>query len=105
MQAILKNNLKQITILCKANKVTIMYAIGSVLTNEFTKDSDVDFIINYERNNEGLAVKEFDYFDMWFGLEKLLNRKVDLICEDVIRNKYFKANVDATKKIVYEKRD
>jgi uncharacterized protein len=105
MQAILKNNLEQITILCKAQKVTIMYAIGSVLTSEFTKDSDIDLIINYERNNEGLGVKEFDYFDLWFGLEKILNRKIDLICEDVIRNKYFKASVEATKKIIYEKRD
>jgi uncharacterized protein len=105
MQSILENNLEQITTLCKTHKITIMYAIGSVLTNDFTKDSDIDFIINYERNKEGIGVKEFDYFDVWFGLEKILNIKVDLICEDTIRNKYFKASVKATKKVIYEKRD
>ncbi len=44
MNTLLVNNLDKITTLCKAHKVTIMYAIGSILTNDFTKDSDVDFI-------------------------------------------------------------
>jgi predicted nucleotidyltransferase len=42
MQEIIAKKLDKITTLCETHKVTIMFAIGSVLTNDFKNESDID---------------------------------------------------------------
>ncbi len=48
---------------------------------------------------------EIDYVNNYFGLrdslENLFNRKVDLIEEKGLRNKYFIADVNRTKRLIY----
>ena len=36
--------------LCSDHNVKQLYAFGSVLTNEFDKQSDVDLIVNFQTN-------------------------------------------------------
>ena len=41
------------------------------------------------------------YFDLRDALERLFNRKVDLIEQGGLRNKYFIANINRTKQMIY----
>lgn len=52
--------------LCKSHKVQQLYAFGSVLTDKFNQDSDVDLIVDLE----DMAIEDYadNYFKFKFSL-------------------------------------
>ena len=95
----LDNYLNQIKGLCKKHKVRNLFVFGSVLTENFTNNSDIDLIIDININDP-IEYAE-NYFNFKFTLEDLLNRKIDLLEQKAIKNKYFIENIDKTKKVIY----
>jgi predicted nucleotidyltransferase len=91
----------QIIALCEKHKVLQLYVFGSILTDRFNKDSDVDFTVIFDRSALPLLVYGENYFDFKFALENLLKREVDLVVYDSIKNPYFKRNLDRNKELVY----
>ena len=91
----------QIIALCEKHKVLQLYVFGSILTDRFNKDSDVDFTVIFDRSALPLLVYGENYFDFKFALENLLKRDVDLVVYDSIKNPYFKRNLDRNKELVY----
>lgn len=93
--------LSDIIALCKKHKVKTMSVFGSILTDNFNKDSDVDLLVDFEK----IDAAEFDYVNNYFGLrdalEILFGRRVDLIEERGIRNKYILSNINRTKRHIY----
>ena len=86
MQPILKNNINNIKTLCKAHYIKRLYAFGSAVKGDFTKESDIDFLYEMDYSDfdfDNMNVNNFDpfltYFDLKEKLETLLNKKVDLI--------------------------
>ncbi len=94
-------NLPQIFDLCRKHKVRTLFVFGSILTDRFNDKSDVDMLVDFERIDHN----QFDYVSNYFGLrdslERLFNRKVDLIEEKGLHNKFFIANVNRTKQLIY----
>ena len=91
----------QIVALCEKHKVLQLYVFGSILTDKFNKDSDVDFTVIFDRDSLPLLVYGENYFEFKFALEDLLKRDVDLVLYDSIKNPYFKRNLDRNKELVY----
>ncbi len=90
MVDIVKNNLDKIIDTCKVMQVKSLYIFGSgARENDFTNQSDIDFLYSMITNEDGLPVGKFDYFDFMFKLEEITGRKIDLVPEKKIRNKYF----------------
>lgn len=96
----LEKYLKDIKLLCSLYKVNRLYAFGSVLTGKFKKNSDVDFIVDFQP----LDILEYadNYYDLKFALENVLNRQVDLLEEKTIANPYFQQVVNSKRQLVYE---
>lgn len=96
-------NLQRILALCHKHKVKTLSVFGSILTDRFNDDSDVDFLVDFEPHDPDNT--EFDYVSNYFGLrdalEKLFNRKVDLIEYGNNLNPIFKALVDKKKQMIY----
>lgn len=94
-------NLQRILDLCRRYRVKTLSVFGSILTDKFNEESDVDLLVDFEP----MDPDKFDYVTNYFGLkdalESLFKRKVDLIEEKGLRNKYFIANVNRTKRIIY----
>ena len=94
-------NLQRIFDLCRKHKVKTLSVFGSILTDRFNDGSDVDLLVDFEPVDHNT----FDYVGNYFGLrdalERLFGRKVDLIEEKGLRNKYFIANVNRTKQLIY----
>ena len=94
-------NLQRIFELCKKHRVKSLSVFGSILTDKFNDNSDVDLLVDFEPIDHD----KFDYVSNYFGLrdalELLFNRKVDLIEEKGLRNKYFIASVNRTKQLIY----
>ena len=80
-------------------KVKRLFAFGSVLTNRFTDKSDIDLVVDFDKEKVDDYFSNF--FDLKYALEKLLGRKVDLLEEQAIRNPYLKSDIDMTKKLIY----
>lgn len=86
--------------LCKLHGVKTLYAFGSILTDRFGMESDVDLIVDlYE--NDPLEYTE-KYFNLKFGLEKILGRPIDLLEERSDLNPVVKKEIDRSKMVVYE---
>jgi predicted nucleotidyltransferase len=96
---LIENHNKDIQNLCKAHKVKSLYAFGSVLTDEFNSESDVDFIVDFQK----LDVLDYgdNYYNLKFALENILKRSIDLLEEKAIKNPYFRKSVNQNKKLIY----
>lgn len=94
-------NLQRIIDLCRRHKVKSLAVFGSILTDRFNDQSDVDLLVDFEPTDP----EKFDYvtnfFDLQDSLEALLERKVDLVVGSGLRNKYFINNVNRTKQVIY----
>ena len=96
---LIENHNKDIQNLCKAHKVKSLYAFGSILTDEFNSESDVDFIVDFQK----LDVLDYgdNYYNLKFALENILKRSIDLLEEKAIKNPYFRKSVNQNKKLIY----
>ncbi len=94
----LDSHIYQIKDLCRKYKVRRLFAFGSVLTDKFNEQSDVDLIVDFDKN----AIKDYflNYFDFKYALENVLGRQVDLLEEQPIRNSYLKKNIESTKTLI-----
>ena len=100
MHAILSKNIDALKEICQEHQVKSLHVFGSVCTEDFTDESDIDFIISFHK-------RFFNgYVDNYLSLEKellkLFNRPIDLITEDTIQNPYFEKIVNKTKTVIYE---
>ena len=95
----LDNYINQIKNLCLKHKVKYLFVFGSVLTENFTDNSDIDLIIDIN-TNDPIDYAE-NYFSFKFKLEDLLKRKIDLLEQKALKNKYLIENIDRTKRIIY----
>ena len=85
--------------LCEKYNVEKLYVFGSVLTEKFNENSDIDFIVNFHQVE--LSKYADNYFDLKFSLEDLLKNEVDLLEEKSIKNPYFLEAVNHQKKLIY----
>ena len=85
--------------LCKEHKVKTLYAFGSVLTEKFNNQSDIDFVVDFSN----ISVEDYadNYFDFKFSLQDTLKREIDLLEEKAIKNPYFRQVVSQQKQLVY----
>ena len=96
---LLENYSKDIIELCKTHKVKSLYAFGSVLSDKFNNESDVDLIVDFQQ----LDVLDYgdNYYDLKFSLENILNRNIDLLEQKALKNPYFINTLNLNKKLIY----
>ena len=103
MNSIIKNKLSDIVKTCEQMQVKSLYLFGSGVRNDFNKESDFDFLFSFKNDKEGnLLPPYYNYFDLMFELEKITGRKVDLVAEERIRNKYLLDRISKEKIKIYE---
>ena len=103
MVALIKNNIQAIQDLCKKHDVRSLYLAGSAAKeNSFTDKSDVDFLYRFRQED----IKEMDYadnnFDLLFELQDMLNRKVDQVAAEKMKNPNFIESINKNKLVIYE---
>jgi predicted nucleotidyltransferase len=96
---ILTEHIDQIRRLCELNKVSRLFAFGSVTTNKFSQVSDIDLIVEID-DNDPISYSE-KYFNLKFQLEEILKRQIDLLEQKAIRNRILKNQIDKTKVQIY----
>jgi predicted nucleotidyltransferase len=95
----LEKYISEIRNLCQQNKVKNLYVFGSVLTDRFTDNSDIDLIVDID-SNDPLDYAD-SYFNLKFALEDLLKRQIDLLENKTIKNPYLRDSIDNSKTLLY----
>ena len=92
-------NINKIKNLCKRYKVSKLYVFGSILTDKFHNDSDVDMVVEFNKS----SIEDYfdNYFNLKYKLEEYFKRKVDLLENQAIKNPYLRSEIDTSKQQIY----
>ena len=90
---------EQLKQLCKKYNVKELYLFGSATTDNFSEDSDLDFIVKFDRQGFEGAFDQF--IDFKQELEQIYGRSVDLYHLKKFRNSIFQQEVERSKKLLY----
>lgn len=85
--------------LFKKHRVKTAYAFGSVCSEEFNDESDVDLLVSFE--DVPLLDYADNFFDLQHELESIIGRKIDLVVEKSVTNPYLKKSIDRQKIHLY----
>jgi predicted nucleotidyltransferase len=89
---LIEQNKQKLNQICMDHHVKQLYLFGSILTEKFNNESDIDMLIQFS------SINLEDYFDNYMDfkekVEMLLNRTVDLIENQAIKNPIFRKVVD-----------
>ena len=96
-------NTAEISHLCEKHKVKNLYVFGSYLSANFSAKSDIDLIVDFNKNE----IEDYfdNYYNLKFSLEKILNRSIDLLEQQAIKNPYFIESINQQKQLVYGTRN
>ncbi len=93
----------RIIALCKRYKVAKLWVFGSILTDRFNDNSDIDFSVNFD--SESIRQGQLDWADLFFDflneMKALLGRDIDIVFDDCVKNPYFRKELDSTKQLIY----
>ncbi|MCF8308560.1 MAG: nucleotidyltransferase domain-containing protein [Bacteroidales bacterium] len=98
--SIIEQNIEKVRKLCEQHHVSQLAVFGSILTDKYDKNSDIDFLVDF--SNIGLQKYADNYFSLKQALEKIFRRQVDLLENKAIKNPYLRQSIDSSKRILYE---
>ncbi len=101
MQQLLEKRKKELIAICQALSVKRIYAFGSIVSERFRDDSDIDFLISFADN---LTIDEYteNYFTLHYKLRELFEREIDIVTERTLSNPYFIESINESKQLIYE---
>lgn len=96
---LIERNIDLIRDLCSKHKVARLFVFGSLLTERFQSESDIDLIVDFKEVD--LYDYADNYFDLKSSLENLFKRNVDLLEDIAIKNPYLRQAIDSSKQLIY----
>lgn len=76
-----------------------MWLFGSYATGDANSESDVDLLVSYDRN---ARVGMLKHTEILLALENILNKPVDLVPEDSLKDN-IRPFVNSTRVMIYER--
>ena len=106
MHPIIENNKFLISEVCKKHHVKSLHVFGSARrASDFTDTSDVDLLVTFESlpvdTDQEIFYRVDNYDQLRSNLESITNRKIDLVQESNIKNKFLKYFINKEKKLLY----
>jgi hypothetical protein len=90
-------NLQRIADFCRRYHVARLSLFGSILRDDFTPESDVDVLVEFETGQ----TPGLEFFGMGDELSRIIGRRVDLNTPEFL-SRYFREEVLAEARPVYE---
>lgn len=100
---IVQDKLPELHALCRKHHVDKLWLFGSATREDFTPESDLDFLVVYDRTIAALSPEDRgeNSIELYFALRELFSRGIDLLREGAIKNPYFIEELKQTRKLVY----
>jgi hypothetical protein len=100
---LINQHIDQIKKICSEHQVEQLFIFGSIATDKFNEESDVDILIQFSS-----FVDPLDYFNNYMDfkekLESTLNREIDIVENQAVRNPIFRKILDRDKVLIYERK-
>lgn len=98
--ALAQPQLDAIAAACRQHHVARLHAFGSVLRSDYRPGiSDIDLLVEFE------DLQPTELVEAYFGLEQQLTESmgpvVDLVMATAVRNPIVRADIDASKQLIY----
>lgn len=102
VEEIVRNRLgvepERIAEFCRKWQIKELSLFGSVLTDEFRSDSDVDLLVRFVRPVRWTL---WDFIDMKDELVAMFGRPVDLMTEPSLKNPFRRHSILTSRRILY----
>jgi len=90
----------ELATICRRRSVSRLELFGSAARDDFDAvKSDLDFIVEFHELSTG------EHADAYFGLledlQELFGRKVDLVMDRAVKNRYFRQAIQRDRTVVY----
>jgi predicted nucleotidyltransferase len=89
---------EKIAAFCRKWRVRELSLFGSVLTNDFRPDSDVDVLVVCD---QGSSWTLWDHLHAEEELQELVQQKVDLVLRSALRNPFRRHHILSNREILY----
>jgi uncharacterized protein len=100
---LINQNIDQIIKICADHQVEQLYIFGSVKTDKFNDQSDVDMLLLFST-----SVNPIEYFNNFMDfkerIESILKREVDIVEYQSVKNPIFRKILDREKVMIYERK-
>ena len=100
LQPVLQQNLPLVIDLFRSHGIKRAFAFGSVCTDRFNEQSDIDLLVSFDDSLDPVQRGE-NWWDLYYALKNLLHREIDLITENSLENPYLIKEINLTKHAVY----
>ncbi|MFC6669731.1 nucleotidyltransferase family protein [Marinobacterium aestuariivivens] len=101
MIPLIEQKREQIATACRQHAVSRLRVFGSSVDGRFDdKSSDVDLLVEFE---PGLSPAEYSvaFFCLLERLQNILQRNVDLLTINPLRNPYLQASIESSQELLY----
>jgi predicted nucleotidyltransferase len=100
MTKFIQDSLTEIITLCKLHNVKSISLFGSAAKGEMQPNSDIDFLVQFSEDIEILDYAD-NYFSLLEKLEKLLDKKIDLVSRKSLKNPILIKEIEGSKLELY----
>ena len=91
---------REVVLACTEFEVQRLFIFGSFARGTESSTSDVDFLVEFKFPENSLAKR---YFGLLCGLEDTLERSIDLLTSQSLRNAHFRKRVMEESVLIYAK--
>jgi predicted nucleotidyltransferase len=87
-----------IVAICKKYYINELSIFGSSLRDDFNKNSDIDILVSFNKSSN---ITLFDIIELEKEFSELLNREVDIVEKESLKNPIRKNKILLTREIIY----
>ena len=91
-------NYDDIVHLCVKYNINELSVFGSSIRGDFSKDSDIDFLVSFKKNSD---ISLFDIMDLEREFTELIEREVDVVEKESLKNPIRKDIILSSREIIY----
>ena len=84
--------------LCKKYYITELSIFGSSIRDDFAQNSDIDILVSFKQDSK---ITLFDIIELENEFSKLVNREVDIVEKEGLKNPIRKNKILSTREIIY----
>lgn len=100
MIKLIEDKLNDIITLCKLHSVKSIALFGSAAKGTMNENSDIDFLVQFSDEIDVLDYAD-NYFRLLDALEKLMNKKIDLVSRKSLKNPILIDEIERSKVDLY----
>ena len=91
-------NYDDVVHLCKKYSINELSIFGSSIRDDFTKNSDIDILVSFNKDS---GITLFDIMNLEKEFSLLLNRKVDIVEKEALKNPIRKDKILSSREVIY----